>query len=70
LSNAADLSKRIALSEKDVAMLYGIPVTTLRTWRWANKGPKYYKCGKSVKYRREDVESFVFSTPVLTADAI
>lgn len=34
------------------------------------RGPKYYKIGRKVVYRPEDIEAFLFQNPVLTIDSI
>ncbi len=32
---------------------------TLPRWRWAGIGPAYLKVGRSIKYRRADLEAFL-----------
>ncbi len=61
---------KLALSEREVSQLYGISVLTLRSWRRNKSGPKYHKInGKLVKYRKEDVDRFIFSNPIPTKDS-
>ena len=47
------------LNEHQVADHLCISVATLQRWRWANKGPVYFKMGRSVRYDEKDVQSFV-----------
>ena len=47
-----------------------IPTTTLAQWRWAGTGPAYVKVGRMVRYRRDDVESWLDSQRHETAEAI
>lgn len=42
---------------------------TLRNWRSQGKGPRYFRVGRKVIYRPQDIEMFLFSHPVLTNDA-
>ena len=36
----------------------GIAVQTLRNWRSNRRGPSYLKLGRSIRYRREDIEHY------------
>jgi len=42
---------------------------TLRNWRSQGKGPRFFKIGRKVIYRPEDIERFLFSRPILTQDS-
>ena len=46
------------LDENEAATLLGLSVRTLRRWRWARKGPTYFKIGGAVRYAPADLESF------------
>jgi predicted DNA-binding transcriptional regulator AlpA len=37
----------------------GIPVPTLRNWRYLRKGPRSFKLGRSVRYLESDVLAWV-----------
>ncbi|NEJ05388.1 helix-turn-helix domain-containing protein [Rhizobium leguminosarum] len=39
--------------------LGGIPIDTLRWWRWRRTGPTFCRVGRRVMYRRADLEAFV-----------
>jgi predicted site-specific integrase-resolvase len=47
------------LGEKQAAEILGLAVWTLRNWRCSGKGPPYIKIGGSVKYREEDLRTFI-----------
>lgn len=51
--------QRNTLTTPEAAALLGLSVHTLNKWRWDGRGPRYLKLGKSVRYRREDVEQFL-----------
>lgn len=43
----------------EVAAYLGVPERTLQTWRYFNKGPRYSRTGKYVRYRWSDVEAWL-----------
>lgn len=47
------------LKEKDVADMVGLSVQTVRWWRYAGRGPRFYKIGSRVFYKRTDVEDWL-----------
>jgi predicted DNA-binding transcriptional regulator AlpA len=56
------------LDRKQVAVLLGISVATLKAWVCERKGPVFYKMGSGrgsrVYYRREDVQEWLNSNAV------
>lgn len=44
---------------RDLAELVQKPESSVRHWRQQGTGPAYFRLGKSVRYRREDVESWI-----------
>ena len=44
------------------------PAATLRYWRHLGTGPKSFKIGRRVVYRRADLEAWIESQRVATAD--
>lgn len=44
---------------KDVADYLGVPVSTIYQWRTRGYGPPGRRVGKYVRYRPEDVETWV-----------
>ncbi|MFN0263968.1 helix-turn-helix transcriptional regulator [Tepidamorphus sp. 3E244] len=49
------------LKEGQVAELLGLPVRTLQSWRLRGGGPEFYKIGRSVRYKRADLEEWLAS---------
>jgi predicted DNA-binding transcriptional regulator AlpA len=53
------------LNEKEVAALLGVTVHALRRWRFEGRGPRFSRVeGRLVRYRPEDVESWLAAQPV------
>lgn len=52
------------INEYEVAELLCVSVKTVRRWRTVDRGPRYLKIGRLVKYRREAVNEFLDSIPV------
>lgn len=50
------------LKERDLARELGLSVWTLRAWRKRGYGPPFGKVGRTVVYRRLDVEHFLFES--------
>lgn len=51
------------LNEYDVAHLTGLSVASVRRWRLHKTGPRYLKISAAVRYRIEDVKSWLDSRP-------
>jgi hypothetical protein len=52
------------LTETDLAKYLSCSLWTVRHWRVQGRGPKFYKAGGTlVRYRPEDVEAFLDSSP-------
>jgi predicted DNA-binding transcriptional regulator AlpA len=49
----------ILWTEIQTAEFLTVPVKTLQAWRVRGGGPKFIKLGRSVRYRREDLERFL-----------
>jgi predicted DNA-binding transcriptional regulator AlpA len=47
------------LNNSEAAEFLGMSPDTLPRWRWAGIGPAYLKVGRSIKYRRADLEAFL-----------
>ncbi len=52
------------LTEKEVAKITGISVSTLRAHRFKHKGIPYSKFEKSVRYSLSDIETFMLQNKV------
>jgi excisionase family DNA binding protein len=53
-----DLADRL-MTLPEVAELLGIPVATLYRWRHRGEGPRGYRIGRHVRYRRSVVDAWV-----------
>jgi len=56
------------LTPKDCENIYGLNPGTLANMRFHKFGPRYYKLGKKVLYRVEDIEQWLNENVVLTRD--
>ncbi len=55
------MDSQIWITEKEVARLTGISISTLQKQRFYRKGISYSKVGRSVRYALKDVESYMDS---------
>jgi predicted DNA-binding transcriptional regulator AlpA len=51
------------LNEHDVARITVLSVASVRRWRLLRRGPKYIKIGAAVRYRPEDLATWLESRP-------
>jgi predicted DNA-binding transcriptional regulator AlpA len=51
------------LNEHAVARILGVSLASVRRWRLLRQGPKYIKIGSSVRYKPEDLASWLGSRP-------
>jgi Helix-turn-helix domain len=54
------------IDEQEVARITGRALSTLRNDRFCRKGIPYYKVGRSVRYRLDDVVQFMESCRIQT----
>ena len=47
------------LKTNEAAAFLQVQPTTLEQWRWNGKGPRFCKLGRSVRYRKTDLEAFI-----------
>jgi hypothetical protein len=43
---------------------------TLANWRMQGRGPRFYRVGRKIVYKPEDIEAFLFQNPVHTIDSV
>jgi len=55
------------LSTREAAALLGVPEATLRYWRYTNQGPRSFRVGRPVRYRRADVLAWLDAQIAATA---
>ena len=46
------------LTERQVAAEYNIPIKSLQQYRYRGNGPRFLKLGRSVRYRRRDIQAW------------
>ena len=51
------------MNEYDVAGITGLSVASVRRWRLLRQGPKYLKIGAAVRYKPEDIATWLESRP-------
>ena len=56
------------LNEKQVAIITGRALSTLRNERFLGKGMPYIKIGKSVRYKYDDIIEFMESRKIITVE--
>ena len=44
---------------QELAAYLDVPVSTLYDWRWRGEGPRGFRVGKRIRYRRSDVEQWI-----------
>lgn len=57
--NRASVDARIVLTNKEAARKLGISHRTLEDWRLTNRGPRFVKLGRLVRYRLPDLLDFM-----------
>jgi excisionase family DNA binding protein len=55
------------ISTAQAAEFLGVSDGTLRYWRYMDQGPRSFRVGRHVKYRREDIDSWLESQLVSTS---
>ncbi len=56
------------LSNEKAADFLGVASSTLPRWRWSRTGPPFLRVGRSIRYRVEDLQSWLESRRVETKD--
>jgi len=51
------------LTEREVSKRVNVSVATLRRWRLEKRGPVFVKVGSLVRYRTEDLDSWIAALP-------
>ena len=63
-----DLNGRHTLTPAQVEREYNIKEKTLANWRSQKKGPKYSKAGRTILYRRANIERFLDKCQKVTTE--
>lgn len=61
VSPADDHTAREFIDELALASRLGLSRSTLQSWRYAGRGPRFVKLGRLVRYRSTDVEAFLLA---------
>ena len=54
-----DLAASDLVDEVQLATRLGVARSTLQSWRYAGRGPRYIKLGRLIRYRTTDVDAFL-----------
>ena len=49
------------LSAQDLARFLDVPIATVYAWRYRSEGPRGFRVGRYIRYRRCDVEQWITS---------
>jgi predicted DNA-binding transcriptional regulator AlpA len=64
ITNAKQPLTRPLLTEREVAVMTGMSVSSVRRWRLLGKGPRYVKVGGvAVRYNTSDIDAWLTSQP-------
>ena len=63
-----DNMKQVSVTPEQAAKLYGLNPGSLANMRCRKQGPRYFRVGKKVLYKVEDLERWLFEEPVMTID--
>ena len=58
------------LTEEEVAKRLHVSLASIRRWRLERRGPQFIKVGSLVRYRPEDLESWLDSLPTVGAQVV
>ncbi len=47
------------VDEVELAVRLGVSRSTLQSWRYAGRGPRFIKLGRLVRYRNADVDAYL-----------
>lgn len=53
------MSENELLTTEQLAELLGLRTNTIEGWRLKGQGPRFCKLGRSIRYRRSDVEDWI-----------
>lgn len=67
--NALNDKRSRLLTPKEVSMFLGISINRLGTWRYRDKGPKYYRLEGAIRYKADEVMDYINNRQVLTEGA-
>lgn len=66
LNKVERYSMQSYVTEQVASDITGWSLPTLRKWRYLKKGPTYYKTDKSIRYKVEDLVSYMEHSKITT----
>ena len=54
-----ELADERLMTIADLSMMLGVPIDTLDGWRHRGQGPRGYRVGRHVRFRRSSVEAWL-----------
>ncbi len=63
-----DQQKAVYVSDREVSQLLGIARQTLCNWRFQQRGPRYVKNGRLVRYAMSDILAYMEARKIGTQD--
>jgi excisionase family DNA binding protein len=64
-----DFKNRDIVDETDAARYLKVSKSGLRKWRALGEGPKFYRCGRLIRYRRSDLDAWLESRCQIQANS-
>ena len=65
----SQISPVTVMTVQQASEYLGLAVSTLNKWRCHGGGPAFIKMGRAVRYRIEDLESYVLNSRLLSTSA-
>lgn len=56
------MSSTALIDQNAAAEHLGMSVRTLESWRYHRTGPKFYRVGRSVRYRKSDLNRWILAS--------
>ena len=56
-------TEKISYTETEVEVLTGLRVKTLQRWRLTNRGPRFVRLGRCVRYPAKDLFTWINNQP-------
>lgn len=47
------------LTAQELANFLGVPLSTLYAWRYRGEGPRGFRAGRHLRYRKSDVDKWI-----------
>lgn len=64
------LLERKSVTPQQAATIYGLSVGHMANLRSKGRGCRFFRCGRRIYYRVDELENWLLGNPVLTTDSI